>query len=290
MPRIVLFAILLVGGCALGPRVQATTVPETDLAVSWWVDRVDLQTHDGPPPGAVGLPADLGPRVRRATAVLAGVPRAMVADASDPEKPPLLWVDVAGSGDFAGATVFTGEWHPAANRDEPPMAYVSGTAKVPLQSRDGRTWEYELGCSYQGTAARPGDVRIVASTWRGGIARLGDREFRFALRDANADGSFADINHLQLVFDRDWDGAYDADYDTGEGYRGYERFNLGTGTFRLDSVSDDGSRVVFAAAWPGISPRPFLGSGDQAPVLPAKDLDPPPLLGFLVRAMPAGDP
>ncbi len=188
-------------------------------------------------------------------------------DAADPSRPPRIWVDARGQGDFAGAVPGTGGW-------EDGRCWCDAEPTFDLTSPGGGRFPYSIDVSYQGgTGEGAGRIHLEPRTWLRGRAVLGGRAFDLVLREASAEGSYSDVERLQVVFDRDGDGWFDADERTGEGYRGGERFNLGTGTFRVRSAAADGSSVTFAPAWPPKATRPFLGTGSAAPSLPPTDLD-----------------
>ncbi len=111
--------------------------------------------------------------------------------------------------------------------------------------------------------------------WRHGRVALGDRTFHYVL--CRPGGEWSDLGRLELSFDRDEDGLFCNDLSNGEGYEGDERFDLGTGTFMIRSISEDGEHVVFAKAWPPTGVHHFLASGDPAPALPAEILDGSPI-------------
>jgi hypothetical protein len=150
----------------------------------------------------------------------------------------------------------------AAPRD--PLVAVTTPSTAPV------TWFVEPDIDEHGVYHEPDDW-----PWVEGNIDLGGREFRFVVRDARRPGNPDDLSRVHLAFDRDADGAFDADEDSGEGYPADRPFNLGTGSFRVASV--EGGRVAFLPAWPGVAPRPYLGVGDPAPPLPARDLEGRPL-------------
>ncbi len=266
-------ALLLLPGCATGAAFSVPTarVGEEGPGLSWFVEGKESAVPEGLLPGLRGLPADLGPRPR--SALLPGKcgRHAVVVDASDPARPPRMWMDLAGSGDFTGVEPTAGDWY------EGRTAYVSQDPTLRLPAPGGGHREYPLSIQYHGEAEGPGTMEVVSMDWLRGKVTLGGREFEFALRDLDADGDYADPAGLTLVFDQDGDRYLDAGQESGEGYRGDERFNLGTGTFRVARVAEDGSEVSFEPAWPPASVRPFLGVGDPAPPIPATDLDGKPI-------------
>ena len=119
------------------------------------------------------------------------------------------------------------------------------------------------------------DVPVEDLEWRHGRVAMGERTFHYVL--CRPGGEWSDLGRLELSFDRDEDGLFCNDLENGEGYEGDERFDLGTGTFMIRSISEDGERVVFAKAWPPTRVHQFLASGDPAPALPAETLDGSPI-------------
>lgn len=263
----------LLAGCATGAAVVASTkrVGEDEPGISWFTEGRDVAVAEGILEGLRGLSADLGPGPRSALLPGRYGRRAVVVDASDPDRPPRMWLDATGTGDFAGVEPSVGEWY------ERRTAYVGADPVLRLPAPGGGERDYPLSVQYHGGPEGAGTLEVVSQDWLAGKAALGGREFLFAIRDLDADGDYSDPEGLVVAFDRDGDGTLDADTMGGEGYAGDERFDLGTGTFRIARVAEDGTEVAFEPAWPPASVRPFLGVGDPAPPLPATDLDGKPI-------------
>ncbi|MCE9634563.1 MAG: TlpA family protein disulfide reductase [Planctomycetes bacterium] len=187
--------------------------------------------------------------------------------ASDPSRPPTIDV-VRGEGGAAIARL-TGAWTlDSAN----PLARVGGVATLRLPSSGASDRPYSIDIAYEGRANRRGArLTVEATLSEFGEVVLGGRAFRYALRDANADGSYADLDHLDFAFDRDGDDGFDG--GDGESIDPSEPFDLGTGAFAVRSVSDDGTRVEFVTSSQRANATPFLGRGDVAPSVAGTGID-----------------
>ena len=222
-----------------------------------------------PAAAVVPLELDAATGVARGRLVLLGRPYAIRVDAADPLRPPRIEADRRGEGvAFDGAV--TGSWTTEAPGD-PPNAWISGRVTFVLPVPGGGLRDYAVDLDYSGGRGE-GRLEAAATTWIVGEADLGGRQFRYALRDRNLDGSMADLDGLQFLIDRDGDGQFDGS-ENEEEYAAGRPFNVGTCTFFLREVSDDGCRAEFArAVWP-VGARPFLGKGDVAPAIEGTDLD-----------------
>ena len=267
--------LLLLAACSTGSAFTAAAAPPRGPpggpGISCLHAGAEVALEEGVPPGLRTLPPDLGPRPR---GVLLPTPLgryAVLVDAADPARPPRMWVDAAGDGDLAADAPLSGEWH------EGRTAYVSGEAILRLPAPGAGTRGFPLHLSCRVPLDGPATLEVVAAEWLLGRVPLGGREFPFALRDADGDGDYSRIAGVEIGFDRDGDGVIDGGREFGECYAADGRFDLGTGTFRISSIAEDGSAVTFEPAWPAAAVRPFLGVGDPAPPIPGTDLDGRPI-------------
>jgi peroxiredoxin len=254
-------AALALAGCAQ-TAAFGTRVTEDQLVAEGKAPSLSCAVSTAP----VALaPAATGPQsVGRL--VLLGRPHEVRFDPGDAQRPPRLLADRRGDGTMDGEIV--------GARGEDGRAHVDGTVAFVVSDGLGASRDYSVALSFH--EMKDGAPRLMASArgWVFGEVELGGRRFRYALRDRDVSGTFAELGGLDLMVDRDDDGSFDSD---GEKCPAEGRFNVGTGTFQLSSVSADGSRAEFAEALFPKAPSPFVGVGDLAPPIEGKDLDGEPI-------------
>ena len=265
LPALALPALLGVAGCASGPEVVCGMEPGEFTGI-YGPEGPEFQMTGRLPLDRWRLPPDAGPHACGTLLRLRGREYGVLVDPSGPG----LWVDTRGDGDFA-------RMPPGEGASDEGGVYWEATVTFDLARPGEDPRPRPFGLSYSGRIGSPGRLSVESASWLRGRAGLGGKEFDFLVKDANADGCYDDVDRLLVAFDRDGDGFFDFDERTGEGYRGRQRFDLGTGTFRIAAAAEDGSSITFAPAWPDQDPRPFLGTGEPAPPLPATDLEGKPI-------------
>ena len=106
---------------------------------------------------------------------------------------------------------------------------------------------------------------LIGGAPRAAVLKLGDKEVKVALLDANLNGYYDDEGYEGdvLAVDVDGDGVLHAERDGHERFRLEEPFTVGKRSYKLSSVSPDGSRLtVVPTAY--VPPKPPLYVGAKA--------------------------